>query len=159
MTISSNGIIAYGIMFDEDNIENLPWIGEDGDGDIDDWWVDVVHKWKPPFVLFDESGNYTNDVKPPQEWISEYFDKRREFVKSLPKLPIKMVIHCSFDYSMWIMAIPETVMSVSRGYPQKIPDGFVHHDPQWDKTLVEFCEQYKIEIPDQPSWWLTSLYG
>ena len=156
MSISSDGIITYGINFDPDEDEVVfPW----GDDDIDDWWIDVVHGYKPPFELFDKDGDYIGGVKPPQERISEYFAHRRTFKDSLPELPVEMVIHCDYNYSMWIIAIPGTNISASRGYPQKIPDGFIHHDPEWDSILIGFCEKHGIDMPDKPAWWLTSLYG
>ena len=159
MSVSSDGIIAYGIHFDEEQIENLPWLGDDGDTDIEDWWIDVVHGYKPPFEIFNKDGDYIGGVKPPQSRIDEYFNHRRSFTDALPKLPVEMVIHCSYECPMYIMAIPETKMEVWRGYPKPIPDGFIHRNPEWDNILIGFCKKYGIEMPDKPAWWLTSLYG
>ena len=152
MSISSDGIIAYGYNFPEGF--EFPW----GNDDIIDWWIDTVHGYKPPFKVFTATGDYLAP-KPPQSRIDEYFAHRRNFADALPKLDVEMVIHCSFDYSMYIMAIPGTNMSVCRGYPEPIPDGFIRHDPEWDRILADFCNKYDIKIPGDPSWWLTSLYG
>jgi hypothetical protein len=157
MSVSTNGILCYGIALDE-GIE-LPWMNEKSDNDIETWWVEEVNQWTPPFQLYNEDGEFLGGRKPPQERIDAYYNDRRKFVEDHPKLPIELVLHCSCDYSMYIISLPELVMTAYRGSPKEIvPDRLVVGN-EVDEKILSFCHKYGIDIGNKiPKWWLCSLW-
>ncbi len=154
MSISSDGQLCYGIEFDYGY--EFPWDDENFEGDIEEWWR-FVNGYEPPFQLYD-GGDYVGGVRPPEEKIDEWYDHRKKFDDEHP-LPIACVLHCSYDYGMYILAVKGTYYSASRGYPKTIDNFDV--DEYNLKTLIDFCKKYikddKIEL--KPKWILSSLYG
>jgi hypothetical protein len=152
MTVSTNGEICYGIVF-EDGFA-FPW--DDG---IEDWWLETIHNFRPSVQLFDASGNYIKGVEPSKEAIDAYFQEKRDFEKAHP-LPVELINYCSGDYPMWIVALPDVGLRAKRGYPTSFnPAELVVTDEQ-RKTLLDFCKAHKIDIGDeQPKWWLSSYWG
>ena len=150
MGVSTNAILCYGVSFEEGY--EFPWDdGADSDYGLESWWLDQ-HGYKPPFRLFTDEGDY---IGLPDERITEYFDHRHDFLRANP-LPAKLVMHCHGDYAMWIIAVPDTVVTAHRGFPEEIQpplavstDGII--------ALEDFCEQWKLE-GDGPAWWLASLW-
>ena len=154
MSISSDGQLCYGIKLDEDI--SLPW-----SNDIDHWWVYEINGYTNPLELFDENDEWIGGERAPQHKIDEYYNTRREFDSQHP-LPVELVNYCSYDYPMWIAAIPSTVLSCRRGYPK----GFSPTQMEWDRNqpfvtapLLHFVEKYISPIHEEPKWWLSSLYG
>lgn len=105
MGVSTDGQICYGILFEE-GVE-FPWDDERFDGDMDDWWLFEVLKFRHSFEIYDPDGNYIDGTRPSQERISEYYNESREFLKANP-CPVTKVTHCSCDYPMCILAVPHT---------------------------------------------------
>ena len=94
--------------------------------------------------------------------IDKYYNHRNSFEKSLPELPIELVWHCSYDYPMFIIALPDTKKIAWRGAPRKVSIGEMMRAPVIYGTskIVEFCNKYGIDISElTPSWWLVSMYG
>lgn len=75
-------VVVYGWrVVDPEGSESLfPWFGEDGEGDVEDWWLDRSGFDVPS--PFDDDGNYLpgmNDVDG-----MAWFDRRREWLKAHP---------------------------------------------------------------------------
>ena len=155
MGISSDGQICYGISFDEDY--EFPWNGEwDGEADdIDSWWLFEVCKYKNPFELFDDDGEWIGGIEATKEQRDAYFAPRRAFKKAHP-LPVELVWHCSYEYPMYILATPGSVLTASRGYPKAIES--LEARPSEVAALMAFCKEYNLE-GDGPKWWLSSMCG
>jgi len=70
MGTTTNGVICYGIQFDEDT--EFPWNdkeyeGENYDGDIDRWWLYDVLGFKHSFEIYGDDGNYIDGKEPSTE--------------------------------------------------------------------------------------------
>jgi len=163
MGVSTDGQLSFGIAFEEEYC--FPWDEEKWEGDIGDWWVCGICGYKPPFELYNSDGGYVNGERPPEEKLSEYYDHRSKFEANNP-MPVNPVMHCSYDYPMYIIAVNGTESSNSRGYPTEVnPDSMVVTDEQI-RVLVDFCTKYcqpqdeYTERPNmEPKWYLTSLWG
>jgi hypothetical protein len=157
MGVSTDGQICYGIKFDED--VEFPWRTDEWDYDMETWWIEGVLGFKYSFEIFDEKGNYKDGKEPPQEIISAYFQERRDFERTADVLPVSMVNYCSGEYPEYILAVPRTCMSASRGYPQEFNPNELIVSEEEKQSLIEFCKRFDIEIPDEPRWWLSSYWG
>ena len=72
--------------------------------------------------------------------------------------PAELVMHCSLDYPMWIMAVNHTRKEANRGYPQEIPSDYLVVSQERIDAFKEFCD--KIEVAYQePKWLLVSFKG
>ena len=153
---STDGQICYGVYVGDE----LPWSdGEDFeyDGDEDEWWR-KRSGYEPPFEMFTEDGEWIGGEEWPREKVDAYFDHRREWDKAHPK-PFELVNACSGDCPEWIVAMPGTFKSVSRGYPEKISEGtisLVHKEAALERYKAFLAE---IGIEGEPSWYLSSYWG
>jgi len=146
MGISSNGVMAFGIDLGEG--DDLPWREFD---DIDEWW-NSVSGFNPSVNPYaDDSSESSMDD------INTYHDEKKLFEEENP-LPIELVWHCSYEYPMFILAVNDTEMSASRGYPVEFnPSDMVITEAQI-QVLKDFCEKYEIEY-SEPKWYLCSILG
>jgi hypothetical protein len=154
MGISSDGVISYGLKFEEGY--EFPWQGED----YTDWWL-KESGYKEPFKLWDSNGNFPNGVKPADSVITEYYNHRREFKKEHP-LPFEMVDYCSGEYPMYILAVPGTIITANRGHPiefnpAELDCRILIHEKEL-RAFSNFCEKY-LNNHDQRKWWLSSYMG
>ena len=150
MGVSTNGQICFGVLLDE-NVE-LPW-DKDNDGDFEAWWM-CIQGYQPPFEIYDETGNYINGARPPEE----YYTHRHAFEKAHP-LPFTLVNYCSGDDPMYILAIVSSEKGASRGYPESFNPVDLNVDQDEIDKLVQFCTDYGIEYDGEPGWWLSSYWG
>jgi hypothetical protein len=153
MGVSTDGEISYGIAFPEGFY--FPWVEHD---DIDDWWLDVSG-YKPPFELYDATGNFIGGVRPTSEKISAYYEPRAVFQREHP-LPVELVNVCSGNSPIYILALEGTLITANRGYPKAFnPDSLVVTDEQRN-TLIEFCKTHNIDTGGvEPGWYLSSYWG
>jgi hypothetical protein len=165
MGVSTNGVICYGIKFEEG--QEFPWDAEPWEGAVQEWWRDV-NGYKPPFELYDQHGNYhpsikvvpgryPSDTKPEDESLTErYYAPQRAWDEAHP-VPVELENYCSDDCPMYILSVPAIGTSAERGYPEAIkPHEFVDPDPE---PLLAFCRKYKIRGGTKPKWWLCSYWG
>jgi len=146
MSISTNGQICFGVIVDE-----LPWEDED----IESWWLDV-QGYEPSFKLY-ESGEYVDGVKPPDDKIEEYFAHKFDFQERHP-LPVVLINYCSGDCPMYILAVPSSVRSAHRGYPEPFDPVELKVEQNEVDKLLQFCDDHGIER-GWPRWWLSSYWG
>jgi hypothetical protein len=153
MGVSTDGQICYGIAFEGDF--EFPWNDYD---DIDEWWICGVHKFKPSFEIYDENGGYINGKCPADADISKYYGEKHDFAQNHP-MPVELVMHCSYDYPMYILAVQGSRLRNSRGYPVGFsPDNLVVSDES-KAALLKFCADFGIECEGEPKWLLTSMWG
>jgi len=137
MGVSTDGQICFGNVY-EDGFE-FPW--DAGDGDLEDWWRKQNG--------FDQSKDY-----PAEGWL-EY---GKEFEAAHP-CPVELVNYCSGEYPMWMLAVPSTCKSSSRGYPEKFqPSELVVPEAEL-KAFHDFCIKYDLVPEEDAAWYLTSYWG
>lgn len=150
MTTSTDGQICYGVMVEEEF--TFPW---DYDDNIEAWWR-KIQGYMPPYVLYNEFGDYSTSATPSQKIINEYYDHQVAFDEAHP-LPIELLMHCSFDYPMYILAVPGTVIYAPRGYPKSFNPIGLNVTETGVAILRKFCQEYGIV--GKEGWWLSSLWS
>jgi len=152
---STDGQICFGIEFEEDY--EFPWGNEEFE-DIENWWLEAVLKFKPSFSIYTQDGmDYLPNVT--EEMKRTHHEERRQFIKSHNSPPVELVNVCSGDYPVYILAVPCTIFSASRGYP-------IAFEPKDLKVnigdviiLEKFCKEYGLEGQSKPQWYLSSYWG
>jgi len=156
MTVSTDGQICYGILFGED--VKFPWDTEEWQDDIEEWWTYEVCGYKNPFELYDDDGNYLDDIWATEEKIDEYYDRKFKFQETHP-LPVSLVNYCSGDFPLYILTLPQTIKIAKRGYPEILnSQNFVVSKEEKD-SLLSFCFKHGIAISSDPQWYLSSYWG
>lgn len=163
MGVSTDGQMCFGILFDEDY--QFPWDSDGWDGDYEDWWIKEVCQYEPPFKLYNEDGEYINGIKPAESKITEYFKHKRDFRKQYP-IPVQLVNGCSANHPLYIIAVPSSIHTCSRGYPRAINTTDFQVNDKDIVTLIDFCEKYCSPRNDydkfpemNPQWYLSSYWG
>lgn len=87
-----------------------------------------------------------------------YFAERQAFKDAHP-LPVDVVLHCSYDYPMYIIAVTGTEHSARRGYPKAIDPAALVVTGEQIEAMKKFCGEHGIEIPGEPQWYLSSMWG
>ena len=152
MGSDASATICFGITFDEDH--EFPW----GIGDAEDWWLDVIHGYKPPFILFDEQGGYLGGKKPSTKQIDEYYDHRRAFKEKYP-FPVVFVYSGCDESSSLILTVPSSMIKVSWDGPEEISNQiFASVNVEELQKYKAFCKEY-LGIDAEPKWYLSAYYG
>ena len=144
------GQICFGILF-EDN--ELPWDEEPWCGDHEQWWKDVNGYKNPLFCPYTDDGYYKHGIKQGDPAIDAYLDHKIDWEKANP-FPINLLICCSYDDPVWILAEPSSVMTNYDVYPEKFDPTSLVCD---GAGVLAFCKQWRIPV-SKPQWWLSS-YG
>ena len=152
MGVSTDAILCFGVSLEEET--ELPW---DDFDELEEWWVEYVWDFSPPFEIYDEDGYFLDGINKDDPIVEDYYDRRNEFKeKVLPLLPVEVVRHCSCNYPMHIIIPKGVEWRAWRGYPQKIDPTKLTVTEQQIQQLLDFCERYKIEFEGEPAWWLVS---
>jgi len=155
MSVSTDGIICHGIYFEEDF--QFPWHNDEFDYDIGDWWIHEVCGFKSPVEMWNDDGQLRTDIEISKEDFKLYYDSKREFSKDHP-IPVELVRTASDSCVEFIIAVPGSKLSASRGYPNTFdPNSLVVTDEQRE-ALVEFCKKY-LGVDGEPKWYLSSYWG
>ena len=152
MSVSTDAKIFYGIAFEYGY--EFPW----HDDYIEEWWIYGANGFKHSLELYDTEGNYLNGRKPSREEISRYYGERKSFSKSYP-IPVELINYCSSDYPMYALAVPGTVITAKRGYPEVIDTSSLVVDNEKVDAMLKFCNDQGIELERNLSWILASYYG
>jgi len=157
MSQNTDGQICFGILLEEGT--ELPWDEDDecGYGDVEEWWMEL-NGYTPPFEIWEKnSAEYLSDIT--SEMRDQYYEHRRQWKKANP-VPVELVNYCSSDYSMYILALPETCINANRGYPLPFEPNDLVVSSERAIELVRFCGKYDIDIGEEyPRWWLSSYWG
>jgi len=79
--------------------------------------------------------------------------------------PVALVNVCNSEYPIWIVAVPSSTISASRGNPQMFDPTSLVVTPEETKALIKFCEDHclskmnsKWDTPVDltPRWYLAS---
>ena len=159
MSISSDGQLCYGIAFEIDY--EFPWLNEKWEGELEDWWFKGICKYKPLFEIWNNQGEYIDGIKPSEQKIKKYYKNYNKFKKDNP-MPVDVVQHCSYNYPMYIIAVPGTYQNNCRGDVTEIKIRDI--SKKEEQNVIDFCEKYcKNEYDKFPKmelkWLLTSMYG
>lgn len=153
MSTHIEGIVCYGILFDEGFV--FPWDKkfeeEDEDdevesGDIDEWW-EKVNGYTNPHEVTDWSANTRQ-----QNLIDKYYDYKNTWKKEHP-LPVELVNMGSDIQPIYILAVAGTVQT---GYNHE-PKEFHPPSSMVDASqLLEFCKKFNIPIQNKavPKWYI-----
>lgn len=153
MSISTDGQICYGIYFEEDF--EFPWDADEYESDIEEWWLAVNNYVNPLPDPYDENGRKPDTT---EQQINEYFRHRREWLKSHP-VPVKPVNYQSREVPAYLLAVPSSLMTARRGYPEVFdPEALTVPDTE-RQALINLCEQYGIKTLTPPAWYLSSYWG
>lgn len=157
---STDAQICFGVSLDEDF--EAPWDKEKYDYDIGFWWIYKIKGYEDPVQIYNEAGEYINELPPSKEDKDRYYDTRKKFEKDNP-VPVEPVYHCSSNHTMWIIAVPATVITANRGYPTRLTS--LTDLRRWvseilHKKLVDFCQLVNIDMNNKNTgWWLSSWRG
>lgn len=137
MGTSTNGILVFGFNVCDEDDEPLPDL-LDGYEDFDD-------------LVRDEAGI--------PEWTENRPDGYFETVRqALAECPVTLVMHCSYNYPMYILAINGTKKTAHRGYPQEITQEELSVSAESIEKAKAWCAAHGIEW-QEPKWLLCSLWG
>ena len=128
MGVSSDGIVVFGIDLGEEPPEFL-------DGDFDDY--------------LDSISGLPQYGEPGHSW--DAINAHRK------ACPADVTIYCSYDYPMYILAVRDTEVRVSRGYVIDVSD-LPAPDEARLAAFKAWCVERGVENPE-PKWLLCSLYG
>ena len=158
MSISSDAQISYGVLIEEEGMADmLPWIREGGE-EFGSWWLRETG-FEHSFEIYDGKGDYVNGMKPPDNIINKYYEEEDLWMKDHP-FPFEEVNYCSSDTPMYILAIPGTTLTASRGYPAMFnPTTSLFGMERQTQRLLDFCEKYNIKYTKGPGWFLSSYWG
>ena len=155
MGTSTDAIICIGYDLDEDH--ELPWGEEESEHeDVDDWWREYSGfkaKCFKPFV----EGGYAPGVDRGDPRIGEWFAEKRAWDEDHP-LPVEVVWHCSYDYPMYVVAIPGSVVTASRGEALDVSDLY-QPTPEDIAALKAFMRLIGVEPEGEPKRILCSMWG
>ncbi|MCH9664674.1 MAG: hypothetical protein K0U41_02370 [Gammaproteobacteria bacterium] len=95
------------------------------------------------------------------EWTKDssdnYFEERN---KILEEYPVTLVKHCCEGYPMYILAVPGTVITANRGYPEEIhPDTMPSVSAKQRMDLINWSKEHGVTLPDEPKWLLCSYWS
>ncbi len=151
---STNGIIAYGSIFEEGF--EFPWDDDKYDFDIGEWW-ECVMNYEPIYQPWTESGGYAPGWVREDPRFTEYFQHKRDWLKENP-LPVAVENYCHGDYPMYALVIPTTVITALRGDPESFdPRGLCFSATELH-DFKKFMDLFEISY-EEPQWLLMSYWG
>jgi len=169
MGVSTDGIICVGYDLGEE--VEFPW--RDGDGDDDQpsdlpRWVDDEESWwdwhtgyRPSSYPFGDDGNWLPGLTEKSDRDAAYklyATERDAWRESHPKKPFELVHHCSGECTMYILAIPGTVITAARGYPKEIPAYWGAPTSEAVEALQKVAETLGLDRDGFPKRLLCSMW-
>ncbi len=155
MTISSDGQICFGVQLRED--EQMPWDQNKFDCEIEEWWFRGVNTFTSSFEMYDEVGDL---IKKNPDWTQDEYDtywKEWMIHRKNNPMPVAIVMHCSYENPLYIVAVKGTFQYAPRGYPQHFETQPITEAEHM--TLSKFITEHDLPTEGDHDWWLTSLYG
>lgn len=152
MGMDARGKLCYGLLLEED--QYYPWNSEeDPYADVEDWWM-YETGYKP--LLEDPYGPNYEEYKRNGEW-AKYFDHRMKWKKEHP-FPLALINVQSGDYPVYILSIPESVVSCYMGEPRAFDFKDLENVITKEKIdqILDFVKKYDIVYKNEPSWYLGS---
>ena len=158
MGTSTDGIIAYGIAFEEEFEfpwdEELPYCEA---GEIEDWWLHIHDFYNTSDYPFTLEGEYKEGKA--EADCSVWFKKKDAFLKEHP-VPVEKENYCSGDYPMYALIVPGTAFRAKRGYPANFYlEDLMKITVKQIEDFKEFLDKYKLVYETEPAWLLMSYWG
>ena len=144
MSQSPTAKLCYGISFPEEDHE-FPWSADDS---LEDWWRKVNGYL----------GEYPDWNDRPA--VAKFQEERAAFDADNP-CPVEDVIHCSYDFPYYILAVPSTLRVVDWGGTLVVDPAALTVEPEKIAALHDFCAKHGIEIPEESDegWLMSTIYG
>lgn len=158
MSTSTDAILFFGYQWE---YGVPPFCSEDGDEIIDpnDWetyWA-AAHGINPPK---EEYPSDRTDQSPAAGTIravyAEYWDKKRALAEVAK---CRIDTHCCCEEPMPYLAIKESRIVASRGFPEEVTPGRIIAPKEWHDQLRQFAEKINLKLEGEPKWWLVSYWG
>lgn len=175
MGVSTDGELAFGIDFGDEN----PLLERDEDGDLieldDDedssdlgeflarkTGLENPYLTKLPHEVNHGASHMYEDWKKENPWFEgeakAYFDAKGKLEDASP---VEIVMHCSYDYPMYILALKGTHLFASRGTPKKVNFERLNSLVTEEKLAEarKFCAEYGLPEFYGADWLLFSMWG
>ena len=142
MSTSTDGILAFGVTFDEGD---QPW----GEEDYEDWLLSKIPD---------------GPRAPSEEYRVEDLPLWKDYWKAkqaaLDALGVTCENYCAGDYPLWALVVKSSAVTANRGYPKGVdPQAMVAiedvHRATWDAAM----KVLGLDLADKPLWWLMSYWG
>ena len=153
MGVTTNGILCYGFpLGDEDDVAPSWLIDGDPEDenseamDFEDFLAKLHELPHPP-------GKWSDD-EATKARLREYWDKKSKLVE---EVGIELVEHCSEEYTMYVLAVTESVTTATRGSTIELGQAITTKQ-EWSEKLRAFCEKAGIEFKE-PQFLLCSYWG
>lgn len=147
MGVSTDAILAFG--FDLGDSEDMPIaerfgaVAEDGESfDFEEWLAVKAGAVYP----LGHSGIDSEAYKT--------YSARRD--AAISACPVDLVMHCSYDYPMYFLALRGSKTKAWRGYPQVVATP--RPMPEQIEAMKSFCADHRIEW-QEPNWHIFSMWG
>ena len=144
MGVSTDGQLTFGIDLGEELPEKIRELIDDDGFDFDE------------FIYRDVGveGSWSRDMSDEEK--SDYFARRKT---ARDEYPVQLIIHCSYDYPMYIIApnVKQATRRNNRGYPVEINPDDLKVSTRAYAAFMAWCGKWGIE--GEPRWWLSSLWG
>src|SRR5437868_783086 len=89
-------------------------------------------------VIFEDGCEFPWGDSDPEQWWRNECGFKSSF-------PVELVNYCSGDYPMYMLAVPSSILSNSRGYPEEFdPIKLVVTDKE-KAPLIDFCKKYNLK--------------
>lgn len=142
MGVNTNGILFYGIAYDEDLAVDA--LAPNFDGDFETLYAAKmgVHE---PNVEYD---------KTTEPLFQKYWKERRKINE---QSGCHVGVYCSGDYPMNFVWVNDGRYIANRGEAIEIPDG-LKAKPEWKDQIKTYCEVLNLPY-SEPKWFLVSYWG
>lgn len=158
MGTTTDGQICFGILMDED--WEASWDTDEYDYDPDTWWL-KIGGFEPTFYPFTEAGEFKEGLSTGSQTVDNYYHEIRAW-RSMNPCPIEPVNVCSCKESIWILAVPGTLKTASRGYPEPLDPTklqLASSDPKLTKMLSFLRYKLGMTNAGDAKWYLSSYWG
>lgn len=144
MSVSTDANLAFGYNIGETYNHEFDWYNEE-EGDFAS---------QAEYYLLAKIIGFTEKWNPDSK--HGYWERKRQAEE---KLGLTIDTHCSCDYPMYALVIPESIYVASRGNPIKIDHVDSNIIPiNWHDRVVKGMEVLGIEPDGPPSWLLYSAW-
>ena len=138
MGVSTDGILTYGVDFGEDLPKPLMEFMEDTENDYSEYFYEKLG------VKYENYDSY------------EAFSLAKDKVKH--DIPCEIVMHCSYDFPMYIISIPGTTANASRGWPEGQGINILAPEPEKIEKMRKWFQKEGWSWVE-PQWILASMWS
>lgn len=148
MSTSTDAILAYGVSTPWEN-NDTPW-AETHD-DHEDWLLEMCGIPLPEYPRPADWDSVTPEEK---EALTTYYKAKRA---AKAALPVKVVMHCHHEYTMYLVALCGHVITANRGDVLEVGQYLSGPIKKNVGPFMDFCEKIGLER-EPPEWLLVSRW-